>query len=121
MAKPTAAQCHTLITYYSNQYSGKYGKNAVFNRPAAKVGVEGLLMDYSMDDAKSMIDFYLGTPATSQNKNHSLTWFLYNYDKIVMAIEAHREDAERRKKLREESEQRAKEWRESGKSGITGN
>lgn len=117
----TAKDAHTLGTYYAKIYKAKYSKDPVFNRHAARWGFESVLMDMSINDAKLLLDYYLNTASTTQNRKHSLDWFLYNYEKLIESMQAQQEDAERRKKLREESEIRAREWRDSGKSGITSN
>lgn len=114
----TAKDCHTLISYYKKVYKAKYGKDPVVNSHAARWGFDSVLMDVSMDDAKKLLDYYM---TTASAKSHDLNSFLYNYDKLIVAIKSKEEDDKARKKLREESKIRAKEWRESGERRTLGN
>ena len=114
----TAKDCHTLTSYFLTTYKTKYKNSPVVNRNKARWGFEAVLMDFSMDEAKELIDFYLTTASANR---HSLEWFLFNYDKMVTAKQSQKDDAERREQLRRESEQRAKEWRERGNTGISSN
>lgn len=113
-----AKDCHALTTYFLKVYKNKYNVAPVVNRNKARWGFESILTDYSMDDSKSLIDFYL---TTQSGNRHSLEWFLFNYDKIVESRQNKIADDERRQKLRDESEKRAREWRERGNRGISGN
>lgn len=112
----TAKDYHSLTSYYIKQYKEKFGIEPVVNRNIAKWGWESILMDLDMSETKSLIDFYLTTNAA---KKWSLKWFLNNYDSVIQSMRDFEQDAKRRKKLREESEERARKWRESGKRGIT--
>lgn len=115
---PTAKDCHILTSYYLKRYKEKYGTDAIVNRHSARWGFDSVLMDMSGDKAKELLDYYF---TTINPKKHSLDGFLYNYEKLQENFKMNIEDAEHRAKLRRESEQRAKEWRERGKQGITNN
>jgi hypothetical protein len=111
--------CHTLTSYYIKKYKERYAQDPVVNRHAARWGFDSVLMDMSVADAKEVIDFYF---MTNSPRRHSLDWFLYNYEKLVATMLAQAEDAANRARLRKESEERAKEWREKrGNTGITSN
>ena len=118
MAKPTAQQCHAMTTYYTSAFKQKYGREPVVNRHSARWGFESVLMGMPPADAKKLIDFYFTTTSKEQ---HSLTWFFYNYDKLIESLSDLEKDKLRRKQLREESEKRAAEWRARGNTGIGSN
>lgn len=118
MAKPTAQQCHAMTTYYVNLFTEKYHRAPTVNRHSARWGWESVLMGMPPTEAKRLLDFYFTT--TSQ-KQHALDWFFYNYDKLIESMSDLDKDRERRKKLREESEKRAAEWRARGNTGIASN
>jgi hypothetical protein len=69
-------------------------------------------------DARSLLDFYFTTGA---GKRHSLDWFFYHYHELQESSTEAEKDRAAREKLRRESEQRAKEWRERGNTGIANN
>lgn len=106
MAKPTAQQCHALTTYYIKQFTDVVGFAPVVNRNKARYGFEGLLMDYSPEDSRKIIDYYLAHYA-----NPSVDWFIYNYEKVVVAMEEYIENEEAQQKRREATAKRLEEWR----------
>jgi hypothetical protein len=113
---PTAQQCHAAITYYEKAYTEHYDKKPVINRHTARWGFDSVLRDLSPTECKELIDYYFQTGG-----NHALDWFFYNYDKLLIARSSQVANADERSRLREESKQRVKEWRERGRQGITGN
>lgn len=113
----TAKDCHAMTSYYIKLYKEKYGVAPKVNRPVARWDWAGILEDLTVEESKSLLEFYF----TTSNKGHPLNWFFYNYDKLQQSVEELEKDSKRRKKLREESEERAREWRESGKRGISSN
>lgn len=115
MAKPTVQQCHAMTTYYVKLFKAKYGTEPVVNRHSARWGFESLLMGMPPSDARELLDFYF---TTKSEKRHSLDWFFYNYEKLTESLTEVEKDRAHRDKLRHESEQRAKEWRERGNTGI---
>ena len=115
MAKPTAQQCHAMTTYFASGFKSKYGRSPVVNRHAARWGWESVLMDMPTTEAKALVDYYL---ETNSENNHSLDWFFYNYDKLILAMAERDKDREERRRLREESARRAAEWRARGNTGI---
>ncbi|SRR6266542_3595289 len=111
----TAQQCHAMTTYYFKAYKDVYGREPIVNRNTARWGFDGILKGMPPAEAQRLIDFYLTT--ASSNK-HSLEWFFYNYDKLIISQRETEEDSERRARLRAETKQRAEEWRASGHKGI---
>jgi hypothetical protein len=116
-----AKSANILSSYYAKLYKEKYNVKPIFNRHVARWGFDNVLSDMSVDEIKSLLAYYFETTNTTQNKKHSLDWFLYNYEKLIENQKEQEKDAEERKKIREESEKRAREWRESGKKGIGDN
>lgn len=115
MAKPTAQQCHALTTYFSQAYTNKYNSKPLINRNTARWSWVSLLMDMTPDEAKKLIDFYFETFSA---RPHNLEWFFYNYDSLITEKNSHTKDREEIERLRHESEQRARAWRERGMKSI---
>lgn len=114
----TATQCHSMTSYYVKLYRAKYAKEPKINRNIAKQGFAGMLMDLSIDRAKELIDYYFNLDQAG-TKDHSLNWFLYNYDKVAESLQDSKRRESVRIKLMQESRDRAREWETSGKSRIT--
>lgn len=114
----TAKDCHSLTSYYEKLFKARYGEAPDVNRVTARWNFDSVLGGMNVRQAKELLDYYFTTPAT---KRHSLEWFFYNYEKLIKAMLNSRKEAERRKKLMEESKKRAEEWRKSGKQGIGDN
>lgn len=113
-----AKDCHALITYFENKFKLRYDKSPVVNRNTARWNFDAMLKSMKVLDVQLLIDYYFDNVEVG----HNLTWFFYNYDKLVETRSDNKADAEHRAKLRRESEQRAKEWRERfGNKGITSN
>jgi len=110
MAKPTAQQCHALITYFINAYEQETGRKSPVSRNKVRYWFESILMDYTSTEAKAFIDYYL-----EHYPNPSVEWFAFNYEKVVMAKEEHEENEAVAIKRRKVTEQRLKEWRERWK------
>jgi len=104
-----------MTSYYVKGYEGKYGIKPNVNRYSARWGFDSLLAGMSKADAKEVVDYYF---TTLSMRKHDLDWFFYNYEKLVESMVEGRAEAEHRKRLVEESRQRAEAWRNSGKSGI---
>lgn len=115
MAAATAAECHALTSYYIKVYKEKYGKAPIVNRNIAKGQFQNMLMDYTSDEIKELIEFFITTQSTN---NHKLNDLFYGYDKLLEAMEQHNADVAFRQKLKEETKHRTEEWIASGKKGI---
>lgn len=119
MPNPTVQQCHTMTSHYVKKYKEKYQTEPVVNRHSARWGWDSVLRGMSPDACKALIDYYFKTNSTNR---HSLEWFFYNYQKLIEGRTDLEKDAERRERLRRESEERAKEWRARvGDQGIANN
>ncbi len=106
MPKPTGPQVHSLITYFAKAVEAD-GKKVSMNRNKAKFGFENMLRDYSMDDAKALIDFYV-SKYTEPTSDH----FLYNYEKVESLMAEAEADEKTRNRLREETKERLRLWKE---------
>lgn len=105
---PTPAQrAHALTSYFEKRYKEQYGNSPVVNRYSARWGWDSVLASLSDAEVKEVINYYFDVPRAT----HTLDWFFYNYDKLVVSYRESLEESGRRKKLREESQRRAAEWR----------
>lgn len=109
-AKPTAQQCHAMTTYFASAYQAKVGKPAVFNRNRARWSWESVLMDYTLHQARELVDFYL-----EHWPEPNLDWLFYNYEKVDLAIADHNREEEVRRARRAMTQKRLDEWRERWK------
>jgi len=114
----TAQQSHAMTSYFVKKYKEHYGRDPIVNRHTARWGFDSVLTGLSPVEAKEIVDFYFTVASTNK---HSLDWFFYNYDKLLESKRRTDDDAAKRARLREESEKRAKEWRERGNKGVTSN
>jgi hypothetical protein len=86
MAKPTAQQCHALITYYINEYEAVNKATPSVNRNKAKYAFEAVLYDYTVAEARALVEFYV------RHYDRDLDWFAYNYEKVVAAKDEWEQD-----------------------------
>lgn len=105
----TVQECHKLTTYYEKKFKEKYKAPAVVNRNSARWGFDAILKGISPTEAKELLDYWF---SFSSPQRHRLDWFFYNYDKLIAAKAEQAEDSELRAKLRHDSEERARKWRE---------
>lgn len=110
MAKPTAQQCHALITYFIKGYEQKTGKKSPVSRNKVRYWFESILMDFTPTESKQLVDYYL-----QYYPEPSVEWFAFNYDKVAQAKDEHDENEAVALKRRQETEQRLKDWRERWK------
>lgn len=105
----TAQDCHKLITYYDKKFKERYKVAAVVNRNSARWGFDSILKGMSPQETKELIDYWFDT---NTKERHPLTWFFYNYEKLMEEKARQSEDDLLRRHLREESKQRAEKWKE---------
>ena len=118
MAIPTAKDCHVAISYYEKLYEQRYGSKPVVNRVTARWNFDSILRSMSLVECKELLEFYLKT--MPEVHGHALTWFFNNYDKLIESGSEWEKEEARRGRLRQESEQRAREWRaRRGNQGTT--
>ena len=63
-------------------------------------------MDFTPTQARELVDYYLAHYAEPK-----IDWFLYNYEKVVVAKQEHEEAAVVAAKRRQETARRLEEWR----------
>jgi hypothetical protein len=105
----TAKDCHILTSYYEKKFKEKYHTAAVVNRNSAKWGFDAILKGISPEETKELLDYWF---SFSSAQRHPLQWFFYNYDKLIVAKAEASDDAELRAKLRHDTEERVRKWRE---------
>jgi hypothetical protein len=102
----TDQQAHAMTSYFIAAYTETLGKAPQVNRNTAKSGWKGMLIDYTVSEAREIVDYYINKWESPQ-----LVWFLYNYDKVVAEKEA--ADTRRAQEIqrRKVTQERAEEWR----------
>lgn len=106
MAKATAQQCHALTTYYITKYTEVVGKAPLVNRNKSRWGFEAMLLDYTSNEVRELIDHYIEHYTTP-----SIEWFLFNYEKVDVAKQEFEEHKVSNAKRLKETQQRLEEWR----------
>jgi hypothetical protein len=110
--------CYALVSYYEKKFKEKYGTANKVNKFSARWGFDAMLQDMTVPEVQALLDYYFLTPGT---RRHDLTWFFYNYDSLEVAKGDHDKDSERQARIRAESAERAKKWRERGNKRGIGN
>lgn len=99
MTKDRASLAFTLLSYYSTKYKARYNKQPNINKYKEKWAAADILDDFSLDEAKNIIDYYF----TLSKDGHPLNWLFNNFDKLKQTMNDNAEDkrlrAERRKQL----------------------
>jgi hypothetical protein len=94
---------------YVDNYKRLYGSPpANFNRFREKWGFTAMITDLGYARAGEVVDYYFET----RHVGHPVTDLHYEYDRLNIIMKEKAEDEENRARLRRESEQRVKEWRE---------
>jgi hypothetical protein len=121
----TAKDCYALTSYFVKRYKEHYGVDPKVNKFAARYGFDAMLQGMKKEEfsqINDLIDYYF---TTKSEKAHNLQWFFNNYDKLWEAKTVLEEDKARRARLRKESEERARKWKERRDRGsndrTTGN
>ena len=105
MAKPTAQQCHAMTSYYIGRYEKVKGTKPVVNRNKAKYTFESLLWDYSVDEVKGFLDFFI------DHYDQTLEWFNYNYETVINEHNDYGIQQELAAKRRRDTAERLEAWR----------
>ena len=98
MKKPSAQDCHALISYFSEKSGQK------INRTKARWVFDSLLRDYAKRDVYDLVDFYI------EHYEVDFSWFEYNYDKVLDDMDHRAEEAIERKKRRNATKERLERW-----------
>lgn len=103
----SAQQCHALITYFIKAYTQTKGVAPVLNRNKSRWGFDSILMDYTSDEVRQMIDFYL----KYYTARGDVEWFLFNYEKVDEDMKDHEQKKLAKQEALRETARRAEEWR----------
>lgn len=98
-----------LLTYYEKLFNENYSRPPKLNRYKHKWAFTDMLSDMSYATAKEVIEFYFKTGASG----HTVEGLIYNYDTLLIAMEETKRDAVERKKLRDETRERVRRFREA--------
>jgi hypothetical protein len=94
------------MTHFVKCYKEEFDSEPVINRNKARASIQAILMDYSLQEVKDMLEYYV-----SHWIDPTLQWFCYNYEQVLIA----QDEAEQRKAItqvrRDETKQRLEEWR----------
>lgn len=101
----SAGQAHALTTYYIGKYQERYNEKPIVNRNKARWSWDSMLYDLTPVEIKELLDFYFKSHSA---KAHDLDNFFYNYDKILLSMRQAEVDAEGRKAMMRETEERTR-------------
>lgn len=114
MAKVTTAtlnkQADELLNLYVSLYVDKYGKSPTVNRFKQRWAFKDMITDYGVSPCRAIIEYYFSTGRVG----HPMEYLLYNYDKLHNIMVEIAQDEVRRAEIRQETEQRVREWEERG-------
>lgn len=105
-------KANQLVTYYQKKYKLRYHEDALVARSKIKYPLADALEDFTFEQLKKAIDFYLAT-----DKDPSLNSFAYDYAEIIDTMRKQRQGNQERRILMEETRARVMKFRERyGKS-----
>jgi hypothetical protein len=99
MAKEDAKQAYSLVSLYISLYRAKYNKAPVVNRYREKWAMQDVIDTVGFERSQKLLEYYF----QCNKPGHPLNWFLYNFDRLDDVLFRLQEDAERRKKIREQT------------------
>lgn len=105
MPKPTAQACHAMTTYYIGRYEETNGEKPNVNRNKARYLFESLLYDYSAEEVKALLDYFV------KHYTQELEWFQWNYEKVLDAKRDHDKNESILAERRKVTAQRLAEWK----------
>lgn len=109
MAMSKAQQSHALTTYFKNAAVANGGSGTI-NRNTAKWVWDSLLMDYTYEQAKDLIDYYV-----KHYERPNFKFFTNNYEKVDEAKQEHEQKRVERARIAAETKARADAWRDRWK------
>ena len=90
-----------LLGTYSSQHTKKYGVKPVLNLNTEQWAADAIIESFGLDLSMKLVYYYFKVA-----QKHSWTFYAYNAEKILQAME----EQERDKKEREERREMAKRW-----------
>jgi hypothetical protein len=100
-------KANQLVTYYQRKYKARYHEDALVARSKLKYPLADALTDFTVDQLKKAIDFYLAT-----DKDPSLSSFAYDYVEIIDTMRKQFRGDQERRMLMEETKARVMKFRE---------
>lgn len=100
-------RAYAILSYYERLYEERYGSKPVMNRHRDKWGIIDAIADLGEERVTTLLRFYLDTA-----RKHSVAEFANNYDVLNASYEESLEDQEHRAKLRRQTEERVRRYRE---------
>lgn len=97
MTKDDSTKAYQLVSLYLSLYKTKYNKNVVINKHKEKWAMADVIDSVGFDKAKDLLVYYFQT----SKSGHPLQWFLYNFERLDVLLNAKRDDEEKRSKMRE--------------------
>lgn len=108
-------KAHANIGYFLKRYNKAYGSPPVgFNRHSLVYGFEAMAADYPGHE-KKIIDFYF-----DNWDEHSPTYLVFNYGKVVVAMQEAEQDEALRREIRRKTKERMKNVTNSRQSDQGG-
>lgn len=112
-----ATKVDVLSDHFVAEAKKFHGEHYMVNRASMSWGFKAMLKDLSVEQIKEIITFYF---RHYNHKSHDFKGFEYSYDKLVDALREREYEVEHVDKLKQESAERAKEWR-AKRERIAGN
>lgn len=102
MASRAVKQEYVLLSLYSKLFKDRYGRSPTINKYRERWGMLDAIDSIGYDSVEECLKYYFHTNVDA----HSLNYFFNNFDKILEAMNAKKQDAERRAMLMEETRRR---------------
>jgi Fic family protein len=104
-AAAEAKQPYALLSLYEKLYSDKYNKSPRINKFKEKWAMADVIESVGYERSRELLEYYFSV----SKQGHPLTWFLYNFDRLDDMLIQSREDAIKRKKMREATKRMVEE------------
>lgn len=99
-------QASQLIDYFKTQYVKKYGTRPTISRTKAKYQFSDALQDFTIDELKSIIDYYL-----TIEREPTLNKLVSEYPELSEKMKHDKKSEIERKQLLQETKNRVMEFR----------
>jgi hypothetical protein len=96
---------YVLISLYQSLYKDRYGTLPKMNKFREKWAMKDLIDSVGFDRAKQLLEYYFTLP----KGGHPLHFFMYNFDRIDLAMIESDKDKNRRRLLLEETKKMVEE------------
>ena len=97
---------YLLLSQYEKLYIAKYGSKPRINKYRDKWGMESMIDDLGIEQARTTLDLYFKVPSSD---NHSLRFLYNNYDKLVANAAIKDKDAAHRRAIMEATRKRVED------------